>query len=185
MGWSLTSRGIFTGGILKTAFCAGAASGEPTIARNNANAGRTRGEHEFMNEDKRPPMTLGRTAARVVRRMRALFWYLLLVLTLSATPAFADAQDAMSRDLLEINIPQLEAMYRDHKYTVTEVVQWYMARISKYNGIYRAVQNVDRAGALATAAREDAEAKAAGSAPLDWLLDNTSPIGGPRPERRS
>src|ERR1035438_5724692 len=33
-----------------------------------------------------------------------------------------------------------------------------MARIAKYNGIYRAVQNVDTAGALATAAREDAEA---------------------------
>src|SRR6202522_3805620 len=101
-----------------------------------------------MNADKRP---------------RTPFWYLLLVLTLSATPAFADAQDAMSRDLLEVNIPKLEAMYRDHKYTVTQVVQWYMARISKYNGIYRAVQNVDRAGALATAAREDAEAKAGGS----------------------
>src|ERR1700733_3769301 len=95
-------------------------------------------------------------------RMRTPFWYL-LVLTALIAPAFADAQDAMSRDLLEVNIPQLEAMYRDHKYTVTEVVQWYMARISKYNGIYRAVQNVDRAGALATAAREDAEAKAGGS----------------------
>ena len=52
-------------------------------------------------------------------------------------------------------------MYRDHKYTVTQVVQWYMARIAKYNGIYRAVQNVDAAGALATAAREDAEGNAA------------------------
>jgi Asp-tRNA(Asn)/Glu-tRNA(Gln) amidotransferase A subunit family amidase len=48
-------------------------------------------------------------------------------------------------------------MYRDHKYTVTQVVQWYMARIAKYNGIYRAIQNVDTAGALAAAGREDAE----------------------------
>ena len=64
----------------------------------------------------------------------------------------------MSRDLLEVTVPQLEQMYRDHKYTVTQVVQWYIARIAKYNGIYRAVQNVDAAGALATAAREDAEA---------------------------
>ncbi len=69
----------------------------------------------------------------------------------------------MDRDLLEVTIPQLEAMYASHKYTVTEVVQWYMARIAKYNGIYRAVQNVDASGALATAAREDAEAAAAGS----------------------
>ena len=63
----------------------------------------------------------------------------------------------MNHDLLEVTVPQLEQMYRDHKYTVTQVVQWYMARIAKYNGIYRAVQNVDATGALATAAREDAE----------------------------
>src|SRR5262249_18174909 len=71
-------------------------------------------------------------------------------------------QEAMDRDLLEVTIPQLEQLYRRHKYTVTEVVRWYMARIAKYNGIYRAVQNLDEAGALATAAREDAEAKAGG-----------------------
>src|SRR5882757_390432 len=89
-------------------------------------------------------------------RMRArLSWFLLLPFT---APAFAtESQDAMSRDLIEVTVPQLEQMYRDHKYTVTQVVQWYMARIAKYNGIYRAVQNVDATGALATAAREDAE----------------------------
>jgi len=59
--------------------------------------------------------------------------------------------------LLEMTVPQLEQMYRDHKYTVTQVVQWYLARIAKYNGIYRAVQTVDTTGALATAAREDKE----------------------------
>jgi Asp-tRNA(Asn)/Glu-tRNA(Gln) amidotransferase A subunit family amidase len=69
----------------------------------------------------------------------------------------------MDRDLLEVTIPRLEELYRSHKYTVTEVVKWYMARIARYNGIYRAVQNVDEKGALATAAREDAEAKAGGS----------------------
>lgn len=69
----------------------------------------------------------------------------------------------MDRDLLEVTIPHLEEMYRSHKYTVTQVVQWYLARIARYNGIYRAVQTVDEKGALATAAREDAEAKAGGS----------------------
>jgi Asp-tRNA(Asn)/Glu-tRNA(Gln) amidotransferase A subunit family amidase len=89
-------------------------------------------------------------------KMRALLSCLLLFLF--TAPAFAaDSQDAMSRDLLEVTVPQLEQLYRDHKYTVTQVVQWYLARIAKYNGIYRAVQNVDTAGALATAAREDAE----------------------------
>ena len=69
----------------------------------------------------------------------------------------------MSRDLLEVTIPELEQMYSSHKYTVTQVVQWYLARIAKYNGIYRAVQTVDSEGALAAAAREDAEAAAGGS----------------------
>ena len=63
---------------------------------------------------------------------------------------------------MEVTVPQLEAMYRNHKYTVTQVVEWYLARIAKYNGIYRAVQYVDTKGALETAAREDAEAKAGG-----------------------
>src|SRR6202046_630275 len=71
--------------------------------------------------------------------------------------------DAMDRDLLEVTIPQLEEMYRNHKYTVSEVVHWYVARIARYHGIYRAVQNLDLQGALDTAAREDAEAAAGGS----------------------
>jgi amidase len=71
--------------------------------------------------------------------------------------------DAMDHDLLEVTIPQLEEMYRNHKYTVSEVVHWYMARIARYNRIYRAVQNLDLRGALDTAAREDAEAAAGGS----------------------
>ena len=68
----------------------------------------------------------------------------------------------MDRDLMEVTIPQLEQLYRDHKYTVTQVVAWHLARIDKYNGIYRAVQNWTRHGALAIAAREDAEAGGAG-----------------------
>src|SRR6202044_1116066 len=80
-----------------------------------------------------------------------------------ATTPSVSTEDAMSRDLLEVSIPELEQMYSSHKYTVTEVVQWYLARIAKYNGIYRAVQTVDKEGALAAAAREDAEAAAGGS----------------------
>lgn len=69
----------------------------------------------------------------------------------------------MDRDLMEVTIPKLEAMYRDHRYTVTQVVQWHIARIRRYNGIYGAIENLDERGALATAAREDAEAAAGGS----------------------
>jgi Asp-tRNA(Asn)/Glu-tRNA(Gln) amidotransferase A subunit family amidase len=82
----------------------------------------------------------------------------------SAAPAkhSVSSQAEMDRDLLEVTVPKLQEFYRTHKYTVTEVVRWYLARITKYNGIYRAVQTVDTTGALATAAREDAEAKTMG-----------------------
>jgi amidase len=108
-----------------------------------------------------------------VMKIRVGLWYFFVVLTvfggsLSAqtaapTTTKASTQDAMDRDLLEVTVPQLEEMYRSNKYTVTEVVHWYMARIARYNGIYRAVQNLDLQGALATAAREDQEAAAGGS----------------------
>ncbi len=77
--------------------------------------------------------------------------------------ASVGSQRAIDRDLIEITIPRLEALYRSHKYTVTEVVRWHIARTKKYNGIYRAVQTLDEAGALAAAAREDAEAQAGDS----------------------
>jgi amidase len=67
----------------------------------------------------------------------------------------------MDRDLMEITVPQLEALYRTRKYTVTDVVRWHIARVRKYNSIYGAVQNLDERNALAAAAREDAEAKSA------------------------
>jgi Asp-tRNA(Asn)/Glu-tRNA(Gln) amidotransferase A subunit family amidase len=106
-------------------------------------------------------------------KIRIVFGYFLAVLTVAggsltaqttaASTAKSASQRAMDRDLLEVTIPQLEELYRSHKYTVTEVVQWYMARIARYNGIYRAVETLDEKGALATAAREDAEAKAGGT----------------------
>ena len=96
-------------------------------------------------------------------RLRAVCCLFLLLGSVAADADAVPPQEAMNRDLLEVTISQLEAMYREHKYTVSEVVRWYLARIAKYNGIYRAVQTVDTAGALATAAREDAEAAAGGS----------------------
>lgn len=80
-------------------------------------------------------------------------------------PATAHTQreSQMDRDLLEVTIPQLQQMYRTHRYTVTQVVQWYLARIARYNGIYGAVQNLDTQHALAIAASEDAAARAGGS----------------------
>ena len=65
---------------------------------------------------------------------------------------------SMDRDLLEVTIPQLEHFYAQHKYTVTEVVQWHLARIYRYDGIYRAIETVMTPEALAVAAQEDAQA---------------------------
>jgi Asp-tRNA(Asn)/Glu-tRNA(Gln) amidotransferase A subunit family amidase len=104
---------------------------------------------------------------------QAILCHLLILLTVfppeclpaqtKASSTTSTGQESMDRDLLEITIPQLEQLYRSHKYTVTEVVRWYLGRIEKYNGIYRAVQTVDTAGALAVAGREDADAKAGGN----------------------
>lgn len=77
-------------------------------------------------------------------------------------PAKSLRQAAMDRDLMEVSIPKLEKMYAEHRYTVTEVVEWYLARVDSYNPIYRSLEFVDRKGALATAAEEDAAAKNGG-----------------------
>jgi amidase len=69
--------------------------------------------------------------------------------------------ESMDHDLLEVTIPALHAFYDAKKYTVTQVTQWYLARIARYNPTYRALIHVDTHGALATAAAQDAKAKSA------------------------
>jgi len=74
----------------------------------------------------------------------------------SGLPVLPEAEQArMDRDLMEIDIPELHALYARHAYTVEQVTRWYLGRIAKYNGIYRDVQTVDVKGALATARLED------------------------------
>jgi len=96
----------------------------------------------------------------------AIFLALLLPPTVMAqSPSAGEtSQTRMDRDLLEVTVPRLEELYARHQYTVTQVVKWYLARVGKYNGIYRAVQNLDVPGAMKTAAEEDAAAKASGAA---------------------
>lgn len=85
-----------------------------------------------------------------------------------AAPASADSA-ALDRDLLDVTVDGLHELYRQHRYTVTEVVQWHLDRIVRYNGVYRAVQTVNAKSALAEAAREDAETKQPGFHPgLLW-----------------
>jgi len=76
----------------------------------------------------------------------------------SGLPVLPEAEQArMDRDLMEIDIAGLQKLYATHKYTVEQVTRWYMGRIARYNGVYRAVQTVDVAGALGTARAEDAD----------------------------
>ncbi len=76
-------------------------------------------------------------------------------------PRLADGQRAaMGRDLMEITIPQLQALYARHRYTVEQVTCWYLDRIARYNGIYRDVQTVDVEGALKIARQQDADSRA-------------------------
>jgi amidase len=93
--------------------------------------------------------------------MRVLVVLFVLVGQMCAQSAASDAsrRAAMDRDLMEVTVDRLHELYREHRYTVTQVVQWHLDRIARYNGIYRAVQTVNAQTALAEAAREDAEAK--------------------------
>ena len=84
---------------------------------------------------------------------------LLLGVAVSGQPAPGTPRDAaIDRDLLDVTVPQLHRLYAERKYTVTQVVQWHLARIDRYNGVYGAIETVLRAPALAEAARQDAAA---------------------------
>jgi amidase len=98
--------------------------------------------------------------------------FLLIVLASLACLAFAgrvvpearSPQVSIDRDLLDVTVPQLHRFYADKTYSVTQVVQWHLDRIDRYNGVYGAIETVFHREALAEAAREDAEAAAGGRA---------------------
>jgi amidase len=95
-----------------------------------------------------------------------------------------DAKRALTgedRDLMEVGISRLQRYYAQRKYTVSEVVEWYLGRIRRYNGIYRPIENLFEADARAEAARADAEAGRDARGPL-WgvpivIKANTSIAG--------
>ncbi|MEI8334964.1 MAG: amidase [Chloroflexota bacterium] len=85
-----------------------------------------------------------------------------------ATPRSPSSRATMDRDLLDVTVPQLHRLYAERKYTVTQVVQWHLDRIDRYNGVYGAIETVFRAEALAEAARQDAEARGEGARGPLW-----------------
>ncbi len=79
-----------------------------------------------------------------------------LALAGAAEPPLPRTRSAqMDRDLMEVTIPQLHHYYTEHKYTVTQVVNWYLDRIVRYNGNYRPLEQVFDSDARAAAAQED------------------------------
>jgi amidase len=98
-----------------------------------------------------------------------LFLFLLLMpLALAQPPSTAperQADAAINTDLMDVTVERLHTLYRDHRYTVAQVVQWHLDRIARYNGVYKAVQTVTAETALAEADREDLEAKQPGFHP--------------------
>ena len=95
--------------------------------------------------------------------IRLRFSTLLVCFVLRGTPETARSHNIshstahIDADLLEISIPRLQALYRTHRYTVTQVVNWYIQRIKRFNGVYGAIEYLNDREALASAAREDAE----------------------------
>jgi len=89
---------------------------------------------------------------------------LTLAAALVAAPTPAPSP-AMDHDLMDVTVDGLHALYRDHRYTVSQVVRWHLQRIARYDGVYQAVQTLNDRAALELAAREDKDAAAPGFSP--------------------
>ncbi|MGH8201390.1 MAG: amidase [Steroidobacteraceae bacterium] len=91
------------------------------------------------------------------------------------------ALTGLDRDLMEVSIPRLQRYYAQRKYSVTAVVEWYLGRISRFNGVYRAVETLFEADARTEATRADATGGNGSRGPL-WgvpmvIKANTSIAG--------
>jgi Asp-tRNA(Asn)/Glu-tRNA(Gln) amidotransferase A subunit family amidase len=81
----------------------------------------------------------------------------------------APAPPAIDGDLTDISVERLHALYRTHRYTVRQVVQWHLDRLRRYNGVYKIAPAILTDEALSEAAREDAEARRPGfRSPALW-----------------
>ena len=74
-----------------------------------------------------------------------------------ATPEAPARGASIDQDLLDVTVLDLNRLYAEKTYSVTQVVQWHLDRIDRYNGVYGAIETVFRQEALAEAAREDAD----------------------------
>lgn len=103
-----------------------------------------------------------------------------IVIGCRPAPEPAAPESTIDHDLLDVTVAGLHRLYDDKKYTVTQVVQWHLGRIDRYNGVYGAIETVFRKEAIAEAARQDANPAA--SRPPLWgvpivIKANTSITG--------
>lgn len=92
-----------------------------------------------------------------------------LACSASPTPLTRSSHARIDEDLIEVTASRLRQLYATRKYTVTEVVEWHLDRIHRYNGIYRALETVMEADALRAAARADSDSRS---------LDARGPLWG-------
>src|SRR5262249_56089934 len=71
--------------------------------------------------------------------------------TQATAPEASPGSAAIDRDLLDVTVPQLHRLYAEKTYTVTQVVQWHLDRIDRYNRVYRALPPLLRRHALSQA----------------------------------
>ncbi len=88
-----------------------------------------------------------------------------LLVALSASAQAAAPMPSIERDLADVSVDGLHALYRSHRYTVRQVVQWHLDRLRRYNGVYKVAPAILTDEALSEAAREDAEARRPGFRP--------------------
>jgi Asp-tRNA(Asn)/Glu-tRNA(Gln) amidotransferase A subunit family amidase len=77
-----------------------------------------------------------------------------------AAPSPPNGRAAIDQDLFDVTVPGLHRYYVEQKYTVTQVVEWHLERIDRYNGIYGAIEHVFRDEARARAAELDTQGAA-------------------------
>ena len=92
--------------------------------------------------------------------MRRVLIVIASLLPMSTPSATFGAPRTIDADLTEVSITTLHRYYLEHRYTVSDVVDWHLGRIGRYNGVYRAVEQVFDAQARAQAADLDAQLRA-------------------------
>ena len=100
---------------------------------------------------------------RLLARLAGALFLLTATACRAGDPALSAAPSAISgidRDLLDVTVPRLQELYAQKRYTVRQVVEWHLARIDRYNGVYGAIETVLRDQAIAEATRLDSLAAA-------------------------